>query len=219
MERSPEFMCRRLSHLILASAGGWLAMSWGLGVSPANHALLAAEESAALDTAATPGTSAAAMFHDLDRSGDGQLTRDEVPDDKRTLFARLLQTADRDGNGSLSREEFSAGLESAPRRPLEEPVPDAGERPGRSGKNIRPARCQRGRPDRCRRSSGRSSRNVREGPGSRRQGRRWKTQQAGIDRRAEVDKRPPAGQVPGGQLSDPSRPRSSTTSTKTRTAS
>ncbi len=90
-------------------------------------ARLAADE---LDGGAASGkraekTDTAALFDSLDRDGDGQLTRDEVPEGKQALFDRLVRTSDKDGNGSLSRSEFASGLESKrAERALTEKLPD-----------------------------------------------------------------------------------------------
>jgi Ca2+-binding EF-hand superfamily protein len=60
-----------------------------------------------------PGTGAqdsGAMFAELDKNKDGQLTGDEIPEDKKRLFERLLRVADKNSDGKLSAEEFAAGL-------------------------------------------------------------------------------------------------------------
>jgi Ca2+-binding EF-hand superfamily protein len=51
-----------------------------------------------------------ALFEKLDANHDGQITSDEVPDEQRRLFQRLLRRADRNGDGKLSRDEFTAGM-------------------------------------------------------------------------------------------------------------
>ncbi len=70
-------------------------------------------------------STAGVLFDKLDANADGQLTTDEVPEDKQTLFRRLLRTSDSDKDGKLSRSEFAAGLESRrPQRPLRETLPE-----------------------------------------------------------------------------------------------
>jgi Ca2+-binding EF-hand superfamily protein len=80
---------------------------------------------AAGDVSPTAAGLGAAIFDKLDSNADGQLTADEVPGDKQTLFRRLLRTSDKDNDGKLSRSEFAAGIESTRRqRPLTEKLPD-----------------------------------------------------------------------------------------------
>jgi Ca2+-binding EF-hand superfamily protein len=50
------------------------------------------------------------LYDRLDANHDGQLTADEVPQEHRVLFDRLLRRADRNADGKLSREEFVQGL-------------------------------------------------------------------------------------------------------------
>src|SRR5262249_53328601 len=82
-----------------------------------------ADESAAQKPTG-PGDNAG-LFAQLDTNKDGQLTSDEVPEDKKRLFERLLRVADKNGDGKLTSDEFTSGLqepqrkapEDAPRRP------------------------------------------------------------------------------------------------------
>lgn len=46
----------------------------------------------------------AAFFARMDKDGDGQLSKDEVPERMKENFAQI----DKDGNGKISREEFAA---------------------------------------------------------------------------------------------------------------
>jgi Ca2+-binding EF-hand superfamily protein len=66
-----------------------------------------------------PDTSA--MFSQLDSNHDGQLTADEIPDDKKRLFERLVRVADKNKDGKLSAEELAAGL-----KPRERPAAPGG---------------------------------------------------------------------------------------------
>ena len=55
------------------------------------------------------------LFTKLDANQDGQVTKDEVPEEKQRMFERLLRVADKDENGQLSAEEMTAGLSEGPR--------------------------------------------------------------------------------------------------------
>ena len=70
------------------------------------------------------------LFDRLDKNADGVVTADEVNDDAKTLFERLLRASDADGDGKLSKEEFAAGRDqrSADRR--ERPDRPPMRRPG-----------------------------------------------------------------------------------------
>lgn len=52
----------------------------------------------------------AAVFKDLDRNQDGQITDDEVPEESRKLHKRLVRLGDADKNGHLSLDEFTSAL-------------------------------------------------------------------------------------------------------------
>jgi Ca2+-binding EF-hand superfamily protein len=56
------------------------------------------------------------IFQQMDRNGDGRVTSDEVPQEHRQLFDRLLKDGDKDGDGALSRKEFTAALTAAHKR-------------------------------------------------------------------------------------------------------
>lgn len=83
---------QRLSSLLLLSAAA--TVGWPLAVLAAPPA----------------DREPAALFKDLDKNEDGQISDDEVPDESRKLHKRLLRLADADKNGQLSLDEFSAGL-------------------------------------------------------------------------------------------------------------
>jgi hypothetical protein len=57
-----------------------------------------------------------AMFERLDQDGDGVVTFDEVPDEQKERFDRILSRSDQDQDGQLTREEFMAVREQAPSR-------------------------------------------------------------------------------------------------------
>lgn len=49
------------------------------------------------------------LFERLDKNKDGQLTADEVSEEHKALFERLLRNADKNSDSKLSKEEFAAG--------------------------------------------------------------------------------------------------------------
>ncbi len=61
---------------------------------------------------------AAAVFRRMDRNGDGSVTKDEVPEERRERFSRLLTAADANGDGALTSDEFAKSFDRArPDRP------------------------------------------------------------------------------------------------------
>lgn len=73
------------------------------------------------------------LFDSLDKNGDGVLTADEIPEEQRRFFERLLRAGDKNEDGKLSKAEYMATLE-ADERPAGQPGgrPGAG-RPGFGG--------------------------------------------------------------------------------------
>ncbi len=61
------------------------------------------------------GKPAAQLFKRMDRNGDGKVTADEVPEERRPMIERLIERADRDGDQALSLQEFTAAMDK--RRP------------------------------------------------------------------------------------------------------
>ena len=59
---------------------------------------------------ADSGPDPAALFAELDANKDGVLSADELPDDKKRLFERLVRISDKNKDGKLSAEEFAEGL-------------------------------------------------------------------------------------------------------------
>ena len=82
---------------------------------------------------------AAALFARLDKNGDGKLTVDETPEERRKLIARMLRRSDKDSDQALTLAEFLAGRERPDQAPPAEAAP--GKRPGfrYSGRPVRPA--------------------------------------------------------------------------------
>lgn len=85
---------------MLAVAWWWMALCGQAG----------ADEPPAPVDATADSSQPAALFKQLDANGDGQVTKDEAPAERRKLFRRLVRRADTDGNGKLSEAEFIAGM-------------------------------------------------------------------------------------------------------------
>lgn len=71
------------------------------------------------------------LFAELDKNGDGKLTSEEVPAERRTFFDHLVRNGDKDRNGELTLAEFLEGLQPAERRG----APDGGSLPGAGGED------------------------------------------------------------------------------------
>lgn len=74
------------------------------------------------EPAAVPDRSG--LFKQIDTNGDGLISEDEIPADRRRLFARLLRKGDANTDGKLSLDEFAKGMaderpEAPPQRPGE----------------------------------------------------------------------------------------------------
>ena len=50
------------------------------------------------------------LFEQLDNDGDGTLQADEIAQDRKRFFERLVRVADKNDDGALSRDEFLRGL-------------------------------------------------------------------------------------------------------------
>ena len=59
------------------------------------------------------------LFSRLDANNDGQITANEISEDRKGFFDRLLRVSDKNGDGKLSREEFAQGTRAGdpPNRP------------------------------------------------------------------------------------------------------
>lgn len=76
------------------------------------------------DESATALPDRSGLFKQVDANGDGLISEDEIPADRRRLFARLLRKGDANADGKLSLEEFSKAMaderpEAPPQRPGE----------------------------------------------------------------------------------------------------
>jgi Ca2+-binding EF-hand superfamily protein len=77
-------------------------------------ALLLADE----QTAEPSSARAEALLRQLDSNADGLVAAEEVSDEQRALFDRLVRTADKNGDQKLDQQELAAGLAlDEPRKP------------------------------------------------------------------------------------------------------
>jgi Ca2+-binding EF-hand superfamily protein len=79
------------------------------------------------------GVEAAALFSRLDKNGDGKLTVDETPEERRKLITRMMRRADKDNDQALSLAEFAAGREWPDKAPPAEVAPGQPPRGGLFG--------------------------------------------------------------------------------------
>jgi Ca2+-binding EF-hand superfamily protein len=70
------------------------------------------------------------LFSKLDTNKDGVVSADEVPEQQKALFERLLRNADKDSDKKLNKDEFQAGLK--PDEGAKAPL-GGGGLPGRPG--------------------------------------------------------------------------------------
>jgi Ca2+-binding EF-hand superfamily protein len=96
-------------------------------------ALLAVLSPARADEEAAETPDAAGLFSQLDTNKDGQLAADEIPEDRKTLFERLVRKGDKNSDGKLTAEEFAAGLAGGREKKDDEPATARRERPDAEG--------------------------------------------------------------------------------------
>ena len=73
----------------------------------------------------------AAMFKQLDTNGDGKLTAQEAPEQRRRMVAAILERSGKDRNGSLTQEEFEKAVEQFTRQQNGRPA--GSDRPASDG--------------------------------------------------------------------------------------
>lgn len=90
---------------------------WTLaGLAALPLSFVGAEEPKDPPPPAKEGSPAEGLLKDLDKNGDGNLTREEVPEERRRFFDRLLREADADKSESLTLDELKgARLPEGPR--------------------------------------------------------------------------------------------------------
>ncbi|HWB07870.1 MAG TPA: hypothetical protein VG826_01410 [Pirellulales bacterium] len=91
---------------------------------------------ASADDQANSQPDRAALFKQLDADGDGHIGQDDVSDDQRRLFGRLLRRGDANADGKLSLEEFSGALADDPPDARPRAAQQAGQR-GTDGDRFR----------------------------------------------------------------------------------
>ncbi|HVJ69369.1 MAG TPA: EF-hand domain-containing protein, partial [Caulifigura sp.] len=77
-----------------------------------------------------PNQDPAKLFESLDQNKDGSLTADEVGEDRKRFFERLVRVGDKNEDHKLSKDEFVASMSEQ-----EKPVPAP---QGRFGPGDRP---------------------------------------------------------------------------------
>lgn len=70
------------------------------------------------------------LFKELDKNSDGQLSSDEVSEDRKRFFERLVRVGDKNSDGKLSGEEFQNATK-ADDRPVDAPRGEIGGPGGR----------------------------------------------------------------------------------------
>ena len=70
------------------------------------------------------------MMKEWDKNGDGKLTLDEIPAERKDFFLRVRNRADQDGDEALSLDELQKAFAAFRERPA-----DAGERPARPARS------------------------------------------------------------------------------------
>lgn len=108
-----SWLCKLLAAGSLATAPAWTTVGLAQDAGPR-------------------GGESGAIFKKLDADSNGKLTKDEIPDEQRRLFERLVETQDKNKDGELTEAEFTAGLnEGRPRGEM--PASGPGGRPGMGG--------------------------------------------------------------------------------------
>ncbi len=76
------------------------------------------------------GRGAEEMAKKADTNGDGNVSKDEIPEERREMFAKMLERLDDDGDGALTIEQFTRGIQAGQR--------DGGPRPPGSAEGSPP---------------------------------------------------------------------------------
>lgn len=70
-----------------------------------------------------------AIFDRQDKNSDGKLTADELPEDRRAIFEKMVERLNPEGKGELSKEQFITGMQMLAGAPMGAPI----ARPGTDG--------------------------------------------------------------------------------------
>ncbi len=74
----------------------------GLSAPPVERS----KDSSPTENRGLPGMNSEVAFRRLDANGDGRVTSDEIPAERRENVSKLIERADTDADGAMSREEF-----------------------------------------------------------------------------------------------------------------
>ncbi len=110
-----------MNRLFLVAA--FAAGSCGLMLLPATsrgEEAAKTDEKKPGDRAAGESPSAATLFDQLDTKHTGKISRDDLSEDKRRLFARLLRKAGKAEDAALTKDEFIAAMKED--KPAEQPA-------------------------------------------------------------------------------------------------
>src|SRR5690606_18240256 len=72
------------------------------------------------------GGDGAQLFQRMDKNGDGKVTADEIPAERRGMVEKMIKRGDKDGDGAISSEEFAAIVKARASRAQAQPPAQRG---------------------------------------------------------------------------------------------